>query len=498
LKYALQYDSSDNVITLLSKTEAGEQVEVPGKLAAFALTETVPIGHKVASEDIEEGSYIVKMGQPVALASKKIPKGGHVHTHNVTDLINNWRQHHQQEYKVTGVTELPESYRLDPPPKLYGYKRTNGVGFRNHLAVFSTVICANQPVEKIGKMYDDVIAMPNNTGCVILTHESEQVRNILLSLAMNTNVGACIFVGLGCEDHEAQRMSEQLKGVKPVAFVRIQDEGGTTGAFEKLKALVETMRADLQKQEREEVPLSSLSIGTKCGGSDWTSSCVSNPTVGYASDLLVKAGGTSFLGETQGWLGGQGMLLKRARTQEVADKIMALLNRVYDKALSVGKRIEDGNPSVGNKAGGITTLNEKALGNVKKSGTAPIDGALDMAERPAKKGLYVLDNPSLDPISLLGLAAAGANVLLFTTGRGTPVGNPLAPVIKISGSPETCRTFSDHIDMDLSSVVDGKMDIPEAGKLLFDELIAVANGKESRAEVYGHREFSMPLIMGTL
>ncbi len=499
MKKALKYAPDDNVITALEQLEPGDEVSVDGQVMDFKILDTVPVGHKIACQDIPLGGYIMKFNTHVAKTTEPVKKGNHIHTHNVSDLIAEWREHYSQNYVVKEVKELGDEFVLKNPPKLYGYKRKNGeVGFRNHLVVISTVICANQVVDQIGaKFFDEVIALPQPSGCVILPNEREQIRDVLLALARNNNVGAVIFVGLGCEDLDAKWMADQITD-KPTGYVRIQDAGFSMEAVDQVSKMIKEMKAELDKQEREEVPLSSLVMGTKCGGSDWTSSCVSNPTVGYASDLLVKAGGTSLLGETQGWFGGQGILLARARTQETANKILGLLNRIYDKALAVGRRIEEGNPSIGNKAGGITTLNEKALGNVKKGGTAPIEGALDMAEKPRGKGLFVLDNPSLDPISVLGLTASGANVVLFTTGRGSPTGTPLAPVIKISGSPKTCQTFATHIEADLSKVVTGEVTLEEAGLALFNKMIAVANGELTSSEKYGHREFTMPMLMGTL
>jgi altronate dehydratase large subunit len=498
MKVALKYHPDDNVVTTLEQLQPGDKIVVEGKTLDFEIIDSVPVGHKVACEAIAQGNYVVKFGHHIGKAKVDIKKGDHVHTHNVDDLVSNWREEYKLEYKPV-IPELPDTYQLDTVPKLYGYRRKNGkVGFRNHLLVLSAVICANQVVQKIAEKYPDVIALTHGTGCVILDNETEMNRITFLSMARNPNVGAVIFVGLGCEHTSVEWLAEQMAGEKPVTFVNIQDEGSSPNAVKKVSQLIEEMTAELKKEERTEVSLSDLIIGTKCGGSDWTSSCVSNPVIGYASDVVVKAGGTSLLGETQGWFGGQDVLIQRARTKETAEKIMSLLNTIYDKALASGKPIESGNPSPGNKKGGITTLNEKALGNIKKGGTAPVDGALNFGEKPQSKGLYVLSNPSLDPISVLGLTCSDAQVALFSTGRGTPTGTPLAPVIKVSGSPNTCKTFSAHLDLDLSGILTGELSIEQAGKLLFKEIIEVANGKLTKSEQFGHREWTMPLLMGTL
>ncbi len=499
MKVALKYYQDDNVVTTLEQLEPGDQIVVDEKMVDFKIIDSIPVGHKVACQDIAEGEYIIKFGQPVGKANCLIQKGNHVHIHNVSDLITNWREHHQQKYAAANVVELPDTYQLDTVPKLWGYRRKSGkVGFRNHLLVLSTVVCANQVVQKIGEKYPEVIALTHGTGCVILDNEMELNRVTFLAMARNPNVGAVIFVGLGCEHTSAEWCAKQIEGEKPVTYVNIQNEGSSPKAVNRVSELIQELMEDLKKEERTEVPISELIVGTKCGGSDWTSSVVSNPAIGYASDIVVKAGGTSLLGETQGWFGAESVLIKRTRNKATADKIMSLLNNIYDKAIKSGRQIEEGNPSPGNKKGGITTLNEKALGNVKKGGTAPVDGALNFGEKPEGKGLYVLDNPSLDPISVLGLTCSDAQVVFFSTGRGTPTGTPLAPVIKISASPHTCNTFSTHLDIDLSGVITGKLSIEDAGKLLFNEAIAVANGKLTKSEEFGHREFTMPLVMGTM
>jgi altronate dehydratase large subunit len=499
MKVALRYYPDDNVVTTLEQLEPGDRIFVDGEMLDFEIIDSIPVGHKVASAAIAANEYVVKFGQPIGKANRPIKKGQHVHTHNVADLITNWREHHKQAYEAAVVAELPEIYKAAAAPKLRGYRRKSGkVGFRNHLLVLSAVVCANQVVQKIGEKYPEVIALTHGTGCVILDNETELNRITFLSMARNPNVGAVIFVGLGCEHTSVEWLAEQMEGEKPVTFVNIQDEGSSVNAVTRVSGMVEEMMAILKKEERTEVPVSELIVGTKCGGSDWTSSVVSNPTIGFASDMVVKAGGTSLLGETQGWFGAESVLIKRTRKKATADKIMSLLNAIYDKAIGSGRRIEEGNPSPGNKKGGITTLNEKALGNVKKGGTAPVEGALNFGEKPAGKGLYVLDNPSLDPISVLGLTCSDAQIVCFSTGRGTPTGTPLAPVIKVSASPHTCATFSAHLDIDLSGVITGKLSIEEAGRLLFDEIVAVANGKLTKSEQMGHREFTMPLLMGTM
>ena len=212
--------------------------------------------------------------------------------------------------------------------------------------------------------------------------------------------------------------------------------------------------------------------------------------------LIVSVPFSSSICTPLGWYGGEGVLTRQSRDKATADKIIEMLTLMYDRAKSMGRSIEESNPAPGNIAGGITTLKEKALGNVKKGGSAPVEGALDFGEYPCGKGLYVVDNPGLDPISLLGLTCSGATVLLYSTGRGTPVGNPISPAIKLTGSPDAMKLMGANMDADLTAVSLGEMTIEQAGKLLFDKVVAACNGEPTIAERLGHREYAFPLLMG--
>ncbi len=493
MKRALIYDEEDNVLVALDDIVSGDAVRIEGGDRVIEALDSLPRGHKLAWIDIPTGGIIKKYGQAIGLAKSEIKKGQHVHVHNVQDLISDWKRYHQQTYDSSTLSEIDDSFRLDSPPRLYGYRRKSGmVGFRNYLLVLSTAVCANQPVEELGVKHRDIITVPNPSGCVILPNEVARIKAILLGLARNPNVGAVIFNGLGCESVEAEWFYDQIKDEKPAAFVRAQSLGSCDSAYEALESKALEMKAALDSQEREEVSIADIRLGTKCGASDWTTAAVSNPAIGFASDLVVKNGGISLLGETVGWFGGEGIFIRQARSAQIADKVIALMDDIYNRALAVGRRIEEGNPAPGNIAGGITTLNEKALGNVKKGGTAPIEGVLDVGEYPAGKGLYLLDNAGLDPISLLGLTCSSANIILYSTGRGTPVGTPVAPSIKLTGSPDAVALFHAHMDVELDGVIRGEMTLEQAGRRLFDEIVAVANGKQTIAELGRHREFAFP------
>ena len=499
MKKALKFDERDNVVIALEATVPGDEISVNGEASGVTAADSVPQGHKIALRNIAKGETIYKYGHPIGLAAENISAGSYVHVHNVLDPISNWKENYLYQYNPDSLTEIDDSLRLAEPPKLYGYRRRDGrVGFRNHLVVLSTAVCANKIVSDIEYKFRDVVAITNPSGCVILPNEVERIKAILLGIARNPNVGAVIFAGLGCESVEAEWFYDQVKDEKPCAFVRSQNYGSTEAAYEDLEKLVISMKAELDKQQREGVSVADICLGVKCGASDWTTAVASNPAIGYASDIVVKNGGTSLLGETVGWYGGEGVLTKQSRTKETADKIIDMLTVMYDRAKSMGRGIEESNPAPGNIAGGITTLKEKALGNVKKGGTAPVEGALDFGEYPTGKGLYVVDNPGLDPLSLLGLTCSGATVLLYSTGRGTPVGNPIAPAIKLTGSPDAMKLMGANMDADLTGISLGHMSITEGGRLLFDKIVAACNGEPTIAEKLGHREYAFPLLMGAL
>lgn len=499
MKKALKFDERDNVVIALEATVPGDEISVNGEASGVTAADSVPQGHKIALRNIAKGETIYKYGHPIGLAAEDISAGSYVHVHNVLDPISNWKENYLYQYNLDSLTEIDDSLRLAEPPKLYGYRRRDGrVGFRNHLVVLSTAVCANKIVSDIEYKFRDVVAITNPSGCVILPNEVERIKAILLGIARNPNVGAVIFAGLGCESVEAEWFYDQVKDEKPCAFVRSQNYGSTEAAYEDLEKLVISMKAELDKQQREEVSVADICLGVKCGASDWTTAVASNPAIGYASDIVVKNGGTSLLGETVGWYGGEGVLTKQSRTKETADKIIDMLTVMYDRAKSMGRSIEESNPAPGNIAGGITTLKEKALGNVKKGGTAPVEGALDFGEYPTGKGLYVVDNPGLDPLSLLGLTCSGATVLLYSTGRGTPVGNPIAPAIKLTGSPDAMKLMGANMDADLTGISLGHMSIADGGRLLFDKIVAACNGEPTIAEKLGHREYAFPLLMGAL
>jgi altronate dehydratase large subunit len=305
-------------------------------------------------------------------------------------------------------------------------------------------------------------------------------------------VGAIVVVGLGCEGLEPLAMLQAVEQLgKPVRGVVIQEDGGSIHAIERGVVIAARMIEELANHSREDAPLASLVLGLECGGSDATSGLAANPALGVASDLLIARGGTCVLSETTESIGAEHVLARRAVNDQVRRKLLDIVHACEERALRVGEDLRGSQPTPGNIAGGITTLEEKSLGCIHKAGTAPVQGVLEYAEPPSGSGLYVMDTPGMDVESMVGLAAGGVQVMVFTTGRGTPTGNPIMPVIKVTANRQTAERMADNIDVDLSGVIDGTLTIEQAGMRLFDEIVAVAGGKLTQAERLGHTEFSI-------
>ena len=500
MKKAMRFEPEDNVAVALEALEAGDPVYLDGKIAATA-RESVPQGHKLALSAIPAGGEVRKYGHVIGTASREILPGEHVHVHNVLDPIADWRGSAHPAWSASAVREISDGFRLAPPPKLTGYRRRDGsVGFRNYLLVLSTCVCGNQPVEDLKLRLRDrpeVVCVTNPSGCVILPDDRAMQEAMLLGLARNPNVGAVIFVGLGCEAVSAEKLCGQIRGEKDAACFLSQDYASCGEAADALERKALELCAVLERQQREEASAADIRLGVQCGASDWTAAAA-NAAIGYCSDLVVKNGGISILGETCGWFGGEGVLVKQARTQAVADGILALMERVYDRCLFYGQKIEEANPTPGNIAGGITTLCEKALGNTRKGGTAPVEGVLAIGAQPEAPGFYVSDNPGLDAASVFAQTMSSCNVIVYSTGRGSPVGTPVAPVIKLTASPTAAGRFGAHMDVVLTDLILEGKPISDGGRRLFEKVLAVCGGAPSVAEVHGHREYAFPLMMGPM
>ncbi|MFZ5946266.1 MAG: UxaA family hydrolase [Bacillota bacterium] len=377
--------------------------------------------------------------------------------------------------------------------KFKGYRRADGkVGVRNYVLLLPTSICSNKVASEIAGKVRGCTTIDNTYGCCQVGSDFDMTFRTIVNLAKHPNVGAVIVVGLGCEGLEPLKVYKELENIgKPVSKVVIQEEGGTLKAFAKGCEIAREYAQILSLQEKEECDAQELILGIECGGSDTTSGLASNPASGAASDLLIQAGGTSILSETTELIGAEHVLARRAINQKVADELINIVKVCEQRAKDMGQDIRGTQPTPGNIAGGITSIEEKSLGCIHKAGSAPVQGVLHYSEVPQGKGLYVMDTPGQDIVSISGMVAGGAQVVIFTTGRGTPTGNPIAPVIKITGNRRTYEKMKDNIDIEVAEIVEGTKTIDELGQVIFDEIIKVANGKTTKAEELGHTEFSI-------
>ena len=384
--------------------------------------------------------------------------------------------------------------------KIRGYLRPDGrVGIRNYLLIIPSVVCANDVVRMISDRLAGSVYVQHQHGCAQFPDDEAQTRRTLAGFGKNPNVGACIVVGLGCEGTPAKAVAEEIgKSGKPVEYLVIQEEGGTVNTTARGVKIGRKMLQDLSAQARSEQDIGSITIGLECGGSDAWSGVSGNPSMGVASDMHIMNGGTSILSETTEIIGAEHLLAKRAVSDEVAGKLLEIVKKREKSAVDSGVNMRDANPSPGNKAGGLTTIEEKSLGCIQKAGSkAKLREVVGYAETPSEKGLVFMDTPGHDIESITGMAAGGAQLILFTTGRGTCTGCPIAPVIKISSNSATFTKMADNIDIDTGGIIEGKRDIQEMGAEIYDEVIAVCSGKTTKTEELGLCSFAIARMSPT-
>ncbi|ADH60000.1 Altronate dehydratase [Thermoanaerobacter mathranii subsp. mathranii str. A3] len=375
--------------------------------------------------------------------------------------------------------------------KIKAYKRPDGkYGIRNKVLILPSVGCANETVRLISEQVQGTTYITNPKGCGQIGNSVDLMRRTLIGFALNPNVYGTIIVGLGCETIQAYDLYEEIKkrSNKPVEVISIQGEGGTLKTIQKGIKLARKMVEEMSKIEREEVDISNITLATNCGGSDATSGIAANPTLGYCSDILIKEGATVFLGETTEFIGAEHILVRRTKNERVRNNLLTIVKNLENEFIRLGIDIRGANPSPGNIKGGLSTLEEKSLGSIMKGGTSIINEVVRYGEIPKEKGLIIMDTPGYDIESVTGMVAGGAQICVFTTGRGTPIGNPIIPLIKITGNKQTYEKMSDNIDLDVSDIIEGKKSIKECGEMLLQEIIDVCNGKLTKAEIYGFSE----------
>ena len=375
-----------------------------------------------------------------------------------------------------------------------GYERPKGkVGIRNKIAIISSVVCVNHVTQQIANQIENAVAITHPLGCGQFGPDFSYTQRTLVGLGSNPNIYGAIVVGLGCENLNIRLIAKNIKREKkPVDFFNLQDiQGGSRAAIEKGVNIGRKMAEEAKELRREPFNFSNLILGLECGSSDSISGISANPVVGIISDKIIELGGTSILPEFTEWIGTEHLLIKRAADEKIAEKIKSTINTFLGNTMKIGIDFTGIQPTPGNVEGGLTTIEEKSLGTIAKAGKAPINGILEYSEVPKGKGLWLMIEPGIDVESMTGLAAAGAQVIIMTTGRGSPCGNPVAPVIKICGNPKTCNWMASNIDVDASKIItEGKL-VKDIAETLWQKLKETCNGEKTYAEILGFEDIAI-------
>ena len=378
--------------------------------------------------------------------------------------------------------------------QFWGYRRSEGrAGIRNHVLILPTCACGSESARIVASQVRGAVNVIFNSGCSDVQANTDMSQKILTGFACNPNVYGVVIIGLGCETVPHRKLREKIESMtsKPVVSFGIQDEGGTLKTIEKAVRAARDMAAAAGLQQKELFDISELLMGIECGGSDATSGIASNPAVGELSDLLIDLGASTMMSESIEWIGAEHVLARRAATPEIHDRIIRVCEDYEAHLKSAGQDCRAGQPTPGNKEGGLSTIDEKSLGCIRKGGTRPIVEVLEQAERPTKRGAIVMDTAGYDISSVTSMAAGGCNAIVFTTGRGTPTGNAIVPVLKVTANARTYSCMEDNMDVDLSGIIGGEMSIADGGKLLLDRIIEVCNGRLTKAEAYGFSDIAI-------
>lgn len=482
----------DNVAIARVALAPGRTADLHG--IAVAMRTAIPAGHKVAIREIRAGEPIYRYGNLIGYATEDIHPGEHVHTHNLG-------------YKELDLSEHMPAECGEHRPRsaqgatFLGYGRADGrVGTRNYVAVVAASNCAAYTAELIADSFrdealpgnvDGVIAFPHGEGCAhSIGPDTEQLQRTLMGILDHPNVAAAVILGLGCEVNQIGHYLGGGAVTTPASIfgLTLQEAGGTRAAVETARKQVKQYIEQAAAGKRTEMAASKIVLGLNCGGSDSFSGITANPALGYCCDLIVDEGGTVVLAETTEIFGAEHLLVARAQSSEVAQKLLGFVEKYKAYLRQFGGSFND-NPSPGNKDGGLTNILEKSLGAVAKAGTSPLEDAIDYAERIETHGFVFMNTPGYDPVSLTGLAAGGVNLIVFTTGRGSAIGFPSIPVLKIASNSYTYRRMPDNMDVNAGRIADGDATVEEVGRELFERLLRVASGEKTRAEELGHCEF---------
>lgn len=486
-------NKKDNVLVALQDINKGQLIEKYGNIL---IQKDIKRGHKIANTDIKKGDEIIKYGFPIGKAKIDIKKGEEVFEGNIQTNLDGLLNY--QYHKDTNTITLQKDLHSDKT--FLGFKRDNGtVGTRNEVWIIPTVFCINTVVNKIQervqsviknyKNVDGCIAFPHHFGCSQMGEDHKNTQKVLAGLINNPNAGAVLVVGLGCENNNIEEFKKVLGTYNPdrVKFLNSQDIKGNEvdAGVDIVKELLEYAN----KSQREKCPISTLKIGLKCGSSDGFSGITANPLIGLTVDKLIQQGATAVMTEVPEMFGAEHLLMNRAKNKQIFDDIVQLINNFKNYYISHGEIISD-NPSPGNKKGGISTLEEKSLGCIQKGGNAEITGVLKYAEPVKELGLNLLQSPGNDGVSTTALAVSGCNIILYSTGRGTPFGTAV-PGIKISSNTNLFENKPNWIDFNAGVLVDTKTTLEQLSDDLITFILTKASGEKTCDEIHGFREINI-------
>ena len=485
----IKINPADSVVVCLRPFKKGETIEVDGK--KITLLQDTPAGHKVLIDDAPEGKNIIKYGYPIGHAKKDLKSGEWVNENNLkTNLAGTLTYTYNPVDEQLNIKNDNRTFN--------GYVRKNGeVGIRNEVWIVPTVGCVNGIAERLAKRLrketgcegvDSIYAWHHNYGCSQLSGDHENTRKVLRDIVLHPNAGAVLVLGLGCENNQPEKFEELLGDYDKdrIKFMVAQKVEGDE--MEEGMRILTDLYNKAKEDKRTACPLSKLRVGLKCGGSDGFSGITANPLVGELSDYIVAQGGTSVLTEVPEMFGAETILMNRCKTKELFDQTVSLINNFKEYFLSHGEPVGE-NPSPGNKAGGISTLEDKALGCTQKCGRAPVSGVLEYGDRLHTEGLNLLSAPGNDLVASTALASAGCQIVLFTTGRGTPFGT-FVPTMKISTNSNLYKNKHNWIDFNAGELVEGT-DMKDLVPKFVDKIIAVANGEHTRNEENDYREIAI-------
>ncbi len=489
---ALMMDSKDNVVTCVSDVTAGAEVvyQNEGRTVTLTAQEDIPSCHKVALVDFPEEGVVIKYGEMIGKTCRPIGRGHLINHENIYSVPRDY----DSELVPDDGQEVPEFKRTKEGLKFWGYRRSEGrPGIRNHVLILPGCACGSESARIVASQVRGAVNIIFNTGCSDVAANTDMSQKVLTGFACNPNVYGVVIIGLGCETVGHRQLKEKIQKMtsKPVVSFGIQEEGGTVKTIEKAVRAARELAAQAASQQKELFDISELFLGIECGGSDATSGIASNPAVGELSDLLVDYGATSMISESIEWIGGEHVIAKRGANAKLHNEIIEVCRAYEEHLMKAGQDCRAGQPTPGNKAGGLSTLDEKSLGCIRKGGKRPIVEVLEQAARPTRHGAIVMDTAGYDISSVTSMVAGGCQVVIFTTGRGTPTGNAIVPVMKVTANEYTYKHMEDNMDYDLSPIVRGEKTCEQMGQELLDEIVAISNGKLTKAEAYGFSDIAV-------